>query len=271
MPRMNSTTTAETTKMRVTRRLLRNAGLIQKLPVVLAADPDRPAVRDRHVPTVETEPERIEQRVDGGQQQKEDRRGEEEQRDRAARRCGAAPATRDRRLFSRLAAESRPLAVTLFDRHAPVDRVVTPLRQVRSQEAFDRSRQPRDPASVITPQPSTRTLWSDRTSALVVRAADVAVASRRVATRGTPSRAALARSASVQLAATSLSASCGDFCSDIAADSPSAETDEELQPLRQTGRERAADVVRLDDRRPDTVARPGRPARSRRSCAAIPP
>src|SRR5919112_570668 len=38
------------------------------------AEPDGSTVRDRHVPTVETEPERIEERVDGGQQEKEDRR-----------------------------------------------------------------------------------------------------------------------------------------------------------------------------------------------------
>ena len=35
----------------------------------------------------------------------------------------------------------------------------------------------------------------------------------------------------VQFAPTSLSASCGDFCSDSAADNPLGETDEQLQPL----------------------------------------
>src|SRR5262249_1760665 len=58
----------------------------QELAIVSPANPDRPAVRNGHVPTVKTEPERIEEGVDGGQEEEEDGRREKEQRDKTLAR-----------------------------------------------------------------------------------------------------------------------------------------------------------------------------------------
>ena len=128
MPRMNSTTMAETTKMRVTRRLLRNAGLIRS--GVLPAEPDGSTVRDRHVPTVETEPERIEERgVDRRSTRERGPPAQETATRRAARRCDAAPG-REQRLFRSAAESNRWL--DLFDRHALHRVMMLPRRRQRT-------------------------------------------------------------------------------------------------------------------------------------------
>ena len=91
MPRMNSTTIGRDDEDQCDAQAVEECRVDQQLPVVLPAEPDRAAVRDRHVPAVQTEPERIEQRVDGGQQEKEDRRGRERGARPDGRRCGVAP------------------------------------------------------------------------------------------------------------------------------------------------------------------------------------